>query len=165
VRRSTGATCQGHPRHCLLAALKCRHCASRRRSCVTRPWARACVRRLSPPEKTSGRSALVWRPAGRAPPSRRDPRPAKPILRESRRSGQRPPACSTMAPTAPTPTPCRGVDRGRGHRTRRRRRAHHRWWSQAPPHGVCNHCSSGAVGPQMFTCPSSRARATIQHRP
>jgi hypothetical protein len=120
VRRSTGATCWGRPPCRLLSMLKCRRCASRRRPCATRPWARARVRRLAPLEKTSGRSALMWHPAGRAPPSHREPRPAKPILREGRRSGRRPPAKSTMAPTAPTPTPCRGADRGRGHQIRRR---------------------------------------------
>jgi hypothetical protein len=44
---------------------------------MTRMWARACDKQLSLPVGTSGRSALVWRPARRAPPSRREPRPAK----------------------------------------------------------------------------------------
>jgi hypothetical protein len=61
---------------------------------------------------TSGRSTLAWRPAGWVPPSRRDPHPAKSTPREDQRSGRRLPASSMMAPTTPTPTCCRGADRG-----------------------------------------------------
>jgi hypothetical protein len=165
ARRSTRATCRGRPRHRLLATLKCRRHASRRGPCATRPWARARVRRLASPEKTSVRSTLVWRPVGRAPPSRKDPRPAKPILQEGRRSVRCPPASFTMAPTASTLTPCRGADHGRGRRTRRQRRAHLRWRSQVLPRGVCSHCLSMVAGPRMFTCPSSLVGATIQPRP
>jgi hypothetical protein len=165
ARRSTGATCRGRPRRRLLVAPKCHRHASRRRPCATRPWARTRVSRLAPPEGTSGQSALVRRPAGRARPSHRDLRPAKPTLREGRRSGRRPPTSSTMAPTAPTPTPCRGVVRGESRRTRRRRRAHRRRQSQALPRGICSHCLSGAAVPRMFTCPSSPEGAMVQLRP
>jgi hypothetical protein len=153
TRRLTGATCQGRP-HCrLLAVQKCRRRNSRKWPCMTRPWARARVRRLAPPERTSGRSALVWRPAGREPPSRRDPRLAKPTLREGRRSGRRPLTSFTMAPTTPTPIPCRGADRGESRRTRRRRRAHRRRQSQALPRGVCSHCLSKSGGPGCSRVP------------
>jgi hypothetical protein len=162
ARRSTRATCRGRPHRRLLTTLKCRRHASRRGPCATRPWARACVRRLASPEKTSGRSALVWRPVGRAPPSRKDPRPAKPILREGRRSARCPPASFTMALTASTLTPCRGANHRRGRRTWRQRRAHHRWRSQALPRGVCSHCLSRVARPRMFTCPSSPVGAMIQ---
>jgi putative hemolysin len=160
VRRSTGATCRGHPRRRLPEALKCRHHANRRRLGTTRPWARAHARRLPPPERTSGRSSLVWCPAGRVPPSRKDLCPAQPIPREGQMSGRRPPASFMMALTAPTPTPCRGAGRGGGRRTRHRRRAHRRRQSQA-----CSHCLSGAAEPQMFMCPSSPAGTTVQPEP
>jgi hypothetical protein len=156
ARRSTGATCRSHPRCCLPAALKCRRRASRRRSCETRPWARAHSRRLAPPEKTSGRFALVWRPTGWASPSRRDPRPAKPILREGQRSGQRLPASSTMALTAPTPTSCRGAGRGHGRQTRRRRRARHRWRSQALSAAFAVIAHPGRWGPGCSRVPRRR---------
>jgi hypothetical protein len=54
----------------------------------------------------------VWRPAGQAPLSRRDPHPAQLTLQGSQRSGWRQPASFTMVLTAPTPTPFRGADRG-----------------------------------------------------
>jgi hypothetical protein len=44
---------------------------------MTRMWSPARDKQLTLPKRTSGRSALVWRPVGRAPPSRREPRPAK----------------------------------------------------------------------------------------
>jgi hypothetical protein len=119
VRRLTGVTCRRHPPRRLLAALKCRRRGSHRRPCATRMWARARDKKLTLPKWTSGRSALVWRSAGRAPPSRRDPHLAKPTPREDRRSGRFLPASFMMAPTAPTLTPCTGVDRGGSHRTRR----------------------------------------------
>jgi hypothetical protein len=109
-----------------------------------------------PPERTSGRSALVSRPAGRAPLSRRDPHRTEPTLQDDRRSGRHPPASFTMAPTAPPLTPCRGTDHRGSHRTRCRRRAHHRQWSQALPHGICSHCLFGVAGPRMYMCPSCR---------
>jgi hypothetical protein len=77
ARRWTGATCRGRPRHRLPAPPKCHHRGSRRRPRTTRMWDRARDKQLTLPERTSGRSALAWRPAGRAPPSRREPRPAK----------------------------------------------------------------------------------------
>jgi hypothetical protein len=49
VRRSTGATCRGHPRQRLPVTLKCRRRASRRRLGATRPWVRAHVRWLPCP--------------------------------------------------------------------------------------------------------------------
>jgi hypothetical protein len=156
VPQSTGATCWGHPRRRPLAALKCRRRASRKRPCATRPWARARNSWLAPPERTSGRSALVSRPAGRAPLSRRDPHRTEPTLQDDRRSGRHPPASFTMAPTAPPLTPCRGTDHRGSHRTRCRRRAHHRQWSQALPHGICSHCLFGVAGPRMYMCPSCR---------
>jgi hypothetical protein len=112
ARRLTGATCRGHPRRRRLAALKCRRRAGRRRPGATRLWARAHVKRLPSFKWTSGRSAPVRRPAGWALSSHRDLRPAKPILREGRRSDRRPPASSMTAWTAPTPTHCRGTVRG-----------------------------------------------------
>jgi hypothetical protein len=156
VPRLTGATYQGRPRRLLLAASRCHRRSSRRRPRATRPWARARVRRLAPPERTSGRSALAWRPAGRASPSRRDPRPAKPILREGQRSGQRLPASSTMALTAPTPTSCRGAGRGHGRQTRRRRRARHRWRSQALSAAFAVIAHPGRWGPGCSRVPRRR---------
>jgi hypothetical protein len=47
ARRSTGATCRGHPRHHRLAALKSRRRAGRRQWGATRLWARAHVRQLT----------------------------------------------------------------------------------------------------------------------
>jgi hypothetical protein len=44
---------------------------------VTRMWAQARDKQLALSLRTSG-FALVWRPAGRAPPRRRESRPAKP---------------------------------------------------------------------------------------
>jgi hypothetical protein len=106
VRRSARATCRGHPRRRLPAALKCRRHDSRRRLWVTILWARPRVKQLALPERTSGRSGLTRRPAGRAPPSPRDPHLSKPTPpQEGRRSGRRPPASFTMAPIAPTLTP------------------------------------------------------------
>jgi hypothetical protein len=153
ARRSTGATCRGRPRRCLPVVPKCRCLASRRRPCGTRLWARARVRRLTLPKRTSERSALVWRPAGRVPPRHRDPHLARTTLQEGRRSGQRPPNSFSMALTAPTPNPCRGTNRGGNRRTQRRRRAHCRWWSQVVPRGVCSHCLSGVVGPRCSRVP------------
>jgi hypothetical protein len=87
ARRLIGATCWGCPRCRLPATPRCRHRVGHRRPRVTRMWARARDKQLALPERTSGRSALAWRPVGRAPPSRREPRPAK--LTPPRRSEQR----------------------------------------------------------------------------
>jgi hypothetical protein len=165
ARRSTGATCRGRPHRRLPAALKCRRRDSRRRPRATRLLARACDKQLALPERTSGRSALVWRPAGRTPPSCRDPHPAKPTPREDRRSGRPPPASFTTAPSAPTLTPCRGIDRGGSSRTRRRRRARRRRWVPTLPRGACRRYLSGAAEPRTFTCPSSPAGAKVQPQP
>jgi hypothetical protein len=121
ARRSTGATCRGRPRRRLPAALMCRRHDSRRRLCGTRLWARARVKQLPLPERTSGRSGLAWCLVGRALLSHRDQHLAKLTPREDRRSGRRPPTSFTMAPTAPTLTPSRGADRGGSRRTRRPR--------------------------------------------
>jgi hypothetical protein len=126
VRRLTGVTCRGRPRRCLPAALKCRCRDSRRWPHATGMWARACDKQLALPKRTSGRSVLVWRPAGRAPPSHREPHPAKPTPREDRWSGWLPPASFTMASTAPTWIPCRGIDREGSRRTQRRHRVRRR---------------------------------------
>jgi hypothetical protein len=85
--------------------------------------------------------------------------------RGSRRSVQLPSANSTMVSTAPTPTPCRGPDRGRSRRTLRQRRVRRRWWIPVPPRGACSRYLSGAAEPRMFTCPSSPAGAKVQPRP
>jgi hypothetical protein len=161
VQRTTGATCRGCPRRRLLAELKCRRRANCKRPCAIRPWARARVKRFAPPEKTSRRSTILWHPTGLAPPSRRDPRPAKTTLREGRRSSRRPPTTSMMDPTAPTPTLCRGTDCGEvfGLSVDAERTAG----------GGAKRCpvvlaASVVAGPQMFTCPSSSAGATIQPR-
>jgi hypothetical protein len=77
ARRLSGATCRGRPRHRLPAAPKCRHRGGHRRTRATRMWARARDKQLALPERTSDRSTLAWRPVGRAPPSNREPRPAK----------------------------------------------------------------------------------------
>jgi hypothetical protein len=138
VRWLTGATCRGRPRRRLPARPKCRHHGGHRQPRATSMWGRARDKQLALPERTSGRSALVWRPAGRAPPGRRVPRLAKSTPREGQRSGWLPPATFMMAPTALTRTPCRGVDRGGSRRTRRRRRACRRWRSLAPPCDTCN---------------------------
>jgi hypothetical protein len=141
--------------------LKCRRRASHRRPGATRPWARACFRRLAPPERTNGRSALAWCLAERAPPRCRGPRPAKPTPRGGRRSVRRSPASFTTALTIPTPTPCRGVHREGGRQTRCRCRARHRRQSLVLPRGTYSHCLSRAVGPRMFMCPMSQAGGTI----
>jgi hypothetical protein len=78
---------------------------------------RARDQQLVPPERTSGWSALAWLPAGRAPPSRREPYLTRPTLRGSRRSDRLRLANSSTDLTAPTRTPCRGTGRGRGRRT------------------------------------------------
>jgi hypothetical protein len=132
---------------------------------VTILWARPRVKQLALPERTSGRSGLTRRPAGRAPPSPRDPHLSKPTPpQEGRRSGRRPPASFTMAPIAPTLTPCRGADRGGSHRTRCRRRERRKRRSQVLSCGACSHCLSGVAEPRTFTCPSSPAGATVQPR-
>jgi hypothetical protein len=79
ARRSIGATCRGRPCRRLPAAPKFhRRRANRRWLRATSLWARARAEQLALPERTSGQSALVCRPARRAPPSRRDPHPANP---------------------------------------------------------------------------------------
>jgi hypothetical protein len=113
-RRSTGATCQGRPRRHCPVELKCRRHAGRGRWGAARLWARAHVLRSPPPppEWASGRSAPARRPLGRTLLSRRDMRPAKPILREGWRSDRCPSTSSITARTGPTPTPCRGAHGG-----------------------------------------------------
>jgi hypothetical protein len=143
----------------------CRHRDGRRWPCAARMWAQARDQQLTLPERTSGRSALVWRPAGRAPPSHREPRPTKLTPRGSRRSERLPSANSSTVLTTPTRTPCRGVGRGRGRWTRRRRRACRRRWTPAPPRGACSHYLSWVAEPQMFISPSSLAGARDQPRP
>jgi hypothetical protein len=88
ARRWTGAICRGHPRRRLPAPLKCHNRGGRRRPRATRKWARARDKQLALPKRTSDRFALTWRPAGRAPPSRRESCPAK--LTPPRRSEERP---------------------------------------------------------------------------
>jgi hypothetical protein len=87
VRRSARATCRGQPRRRLPAALKFRRHDSRRRLWVTRLWARPHVKQLALPERTSGRSGLTRRTAGRAPSSPRNPHLSKPT--PPRRSEER----------------------------------------------------------------------------
>jgi hypothetical protein len=123
--------------------------------------ARARDQQLAPPERISGWSAPTRRPAGRAPPSRREPYLVRPILRGSWRSGRLQPANSSMAPTTPTRTPCRGA----GRQTRRRRRARRRRQIPVPPHNVFSHCLSGAPEPRMYTFPSSLAGTKDQPQP
>jgi hypothetical protein len=65
-------------------------------------------------------------PSGAGAPELQRSMPRQVDPREGRRSGRHLPASSMTALTAPTPTPCRGVSRGGGRRTRRRRRAHRR---------------------------------------
>jgi hypothetical protein len=67
--------------------------------------------------------------------------------------------------TAPTRTPCRGVDRKQSRRTRRRCRARYRRWIPASLRGVCSRYLSGVAEPRMFTFPSSPAGAKVQPRP
>jgi hypothetical protein len=165
ARQSTGATCQGRPRRRLPMALKCRHRGVHMRPCVTRMWARARDKQLALPVRTSGQSALAWRPAGQVPPSHREPHPAMLTPRGGRRSGRLAPAIFTMAPTAPTWTPCRGAGRGGSRRTWRRHRAHRRQWSLASPRGACSRYLSGAVEPRTSMFPSSPAGAKDQLRP
>jgi hypothetical protein len=164
ARRSTGPICRGRPRRRRPASLKCRRHAGRGRQGATRLWARAHVRWLPSPKWTSGRSGPVRRPAGRVLPSRRDPRPVKPILRDGRRSDRCPPANSMTTQTAPTPTPYRGAGRGGGCRIRRRRRARHRQRNRVLPCGTCSRCLSGVAEPCMFMCPLSSAGAMVQPR-
>jgi hypothetical protein len=157
ARRSTGATCWVRPRHRRLTALKCRRCAGRKQRGATRLWTRAHVRRPPLPEWTSGRSAPVRHPTGRALPSRRDVCPVKPTLQVGRRSGRRLPASSMTAQTDLTLSPFWGTGLGGDRRTRRRCRVRCWQWSQAPLRGACSHCSSGAEEPRTFMCPSSPA--------
>jgi hypothetical protein len=126
---------------------------------------RARDKQLALSKRTSGRSVLVWRPAGQAPPGRRVPRPAKLSPRGGRRSGRRPPANSTTVPTAPTSTPCRGAGRGRSRRTLRRCRACRRRRILVPPRGACSRYLFGAAEPRTFTCPSLPGGAKVQPQP
>jgi hypothetical protein len=112
ARRWTKAICRGLPRRRLPALPKCCHRGGRRRPHATRMWAQAPDKQLTLPERTSGRSALAWHLAGRAPLSRREPRPANLTPRGGRRSDRLPSANFSMAPTAPTRINCRGVGRG-----------------------------------------------------
>jgi hypothetical protein len=99
VRRSIGATCRGRPRRRLPAAPKYHRRDSRWRSRAIRLWARARDKQLALPERTSGRSTTVWRPAGRAPPSHRDPHPAKPTPEKvGGAAGVHPPALQWLGP-------------------------------------------------------------------
>jgi hypothetical protein len=134
----TGATCRGRPRRRLHAPLKCHHRGDRRRPRLTRRCTRARDRQLALPERTSGRSALTWRPTRRVPPSCREPHHTKLTPRGGRRSVRRPSASFSMVLTAPTQIPCSGAGRGGSRRTRRRHRARRRWWILAPPHGACS---------------------------
>jgi hypothetical protein len=77
ARRWTGGTCRGRPRRRLPTPLKCHLRGGRRQSHATRMWARARDKQLALPDRTSGQSTLVWRPARQAPSSHREPRPAK----------------------------------------------------------------------------------------
>jgi hypothetical protein len=88
AQRWIGATCRGHPCRRLPAPPRCHHRGGRRRPGTTRMWARTRDKQFALPERTSGRSVLAWRPAGWAPPSRREPHPAK--LTPPRRSEERP---------------------------------------------------------------------------
>jgi hypothetical protein len=125
-------------------------------------WARARDQQLALPERTSGRSALAWRPAGRALLSHKDTRPVKLAPRGGRRSDQLQSANFSMVPTAPTRTPCRGVNRGRGRRTRRRHQARRSRWIPTPPRDACSRYLSRAAEPWTFMFPSSLARAKDQ---
>jgi hypothetical protein len=87
--------------------------------------------------------------------------PTKLTPRGGRRSDRLPSANSSMVPTAPTRTSCRGVGHGRGRQTRCRHRACRRWWIPAPPRGACSHYLFGAAEPRMFMFPSSLAGARI----
>jgi hypothetical protein len=156
------ATCRGRPRRRLPAALKCRRRNGRRRPRATRMWARALDKQLALPRRTSGRSALAWCLAGRVPLSRRELRPVKLTPRGGRRSGRLPPANSTMAPTAPTRTPCRGADRRGSRRIRCRHRACCGWWSLAPQHSACSRYLSRAAEPWTSMYPLSPAGAKDQ---
>jgi hypothetical protein len=160
-RRWTRATCRGHPRRHLPALQKCHHRDGRKRPHAIRTWARARDQQLTLPERTRGRSALTWLLAGQAPPSRREPRPAK---LTPRRPEERPAPVRQLFDGSdhPDSDSCRGVGRGRGRRTRRRRRACHRRWISAPPRGACSHYLSGAAEPRMFMFPSSLAGAKDQ---
>jgi hypothetical protein len=156
VRRSTGATCWGRPRCCLLVAPKCRHRGGHRRPRATRMWARARDKQLTLPVRTRGQFSLAWRPAGRAPLSHREPHPSMLTPRGGRRRDRLPPANFTMALIAPTRTPCRGIGRGGSRRTRRRHRAHRRQWSLAPPRGACSRYLTGAAEPRTSMFPRRR---------
>jgi hypothetical protein len=133
ARRWIGATCWGRPRRRLPAPQNCHRQGGHRWPRTTRMLARARDQQLAPPERTSGRPALAWRPAGRAPPSHREPRPAKPTPRGGRRRDRLQSANFSMVPTTPTRTPCRGAGRGRGRQTRHRRRVCRRRQIPAPP--------------------------------
>jgi hypothetical protein len=118
VRRWTGAICRGRPRRRLPTPPKCHHRVGRRRPHATRMWARARDKQLALPERTSGRFALAWRRAVRAPRSYRELRPAKLTPQGGRRSDWLPFANFSTVLTAPTQTPCRGVSRERSQLTR-----------------------------------------------
>jgi hypothetical protein len=165
VWRWTGGTCRGRPRHRLPVPLKCHLRGGRRRPRATRMWARARDKLLALPERTSGRSALAWRPAKWVPPSRREPHPAKLTPRGGRRSVRRSSASFSTAPTTPTRIPCKGTGRGRSRRTRRRHRARCRWWILEPPRSACSRYLFGAAEPRTFTFPLSPAGDKDQPRP
>jgi hypothetical protein len=162
VRQLTRATCQGRPRRYLPPAPKCRRRDSRKRPRVIRMWVRAHDKQLALPKRTSGRSILVWRPAGREPPSRREPHLAKPTPREDRRSSRLPPANFTMAQTALTRTPCRGVNHGGKSMDFASTPPRCRWWSLEAPHGIYSRYLSRAAEPRTSMFPSSPVGAKDQ---
>jgi hypothetical protein len=76
-------------------------------------------RQVAPPAREDQRMVRSCAVPKRVLSSRRDLRPVKTIPQEGQRSGRRPPTSFMMAPTVPTPTPCRGAGREGGRRTRR----------------------------------------------
>jgi hypothetical protein len=148
ARRWTGAICRGRPRCRLPVPLKCRHRDGHRRPRATRMWARARDKLPAKPEWTSGWSALTWRPAGRAPPSCREPRLAK--LTPPRQSEER---------STPVLQLYDGSDRPDSDSLQRRRlrakstdsrrcRGCCRRWILAPPRDACSRYLFGVAGPR-----------------
>jgi hypothetical protein len=148
LHRWIGATRRGRTRFRFPAPQKCHNRGGRRWPRVIRTCARANDQQLAPPERASGRSVLVWRPAERVPPSRREPSLSRRTLRGGRRSDRLLSANSSTAPTTPTRTPYKGAGRGRGRQTRRRHRVRRKRWILASPRGGCSHYLSGVVEPR-----------------
>jgi hypothetical protein len=161
VRRSTGETCQGHPRRRSLVTLKCRRRASRRQHKTVGSSTRQAARPAREDQRMV-RSRAVPSGTGASEPQRSAP--IKSIPREGRRSGRCPPASSMTALTAQTLTPSEASVEGEVvglgvHAERATSGVAKRW-----PVTMQTLLIRGS-GARTFMCPSSPAGATVQPRP